>query len=231
MRDLVRDVIQASVEFHERRLWKRFTNLDCFAIRVPGAEDPLLAAVMGAAGEHYGLMLLRGPRAAACLSALVAGSDPGGDAADEMDMLGFDLEAFGDMSPQTQAFFRQAGIHPRYDEKLPDFLVKPSRRQKRLPNEAELALLLMVLKGVVVADRRKLLKPARIDDEEGICAVELHGDPASPTVSVTRERLPQRSASAQPIAAPVSVPDLRGLALLDATWLVGTPVYPGQDQG
>jgi hypothetical protein len=137
--DLVRDIIQISAEFHQRQLWKRFTNRDCFAIRVPGEEDPLLASVMGAGGEHYGLMLLRGPRAAACFSAAFASGDPGGDAMDETDLLGFALATFGDMSPLAQAFYRQAGIHPRYDEKLPDFLVKPPHRQGRMPNEAELA--------------------------------------------------------------------------------------------
>ncbi len=225
--DLIRDVIEAAVELHGRQLWKRFTNFDCFAVRVPGKGEPLLACVMGAAGEQYGLMLLQGPNGAESFSALTDSDGAGDDAAETMDMLSFSMDAFGDMTPETQAFFRRSGVHPRHDEQVPNFLVKPPNRHVRLPNDAELALVFVVLKAVVAADRRKLLKPATLDDECGICVITLGNDLAHPTVSVSRERFTSRPVLSQPHASAAWRLDLSGLELLDATWLVGTPVIPG----
>lgn len=71
--DITRKAIQAAGEFHQRRLWKRFSNFDCFAVKTPDLDEPALASVLGAAGEQYGLSLFRGPQAAASLAALAAG--------------------------------------------------------------------------------------------------------------------------------------------------------------
>jgi len=227
-KDLIRDVIQAAVELHEQRLWERFTNFDCFAVRIPGKEDPLLASVMGTAGEQCGLMLLPGPRAVEHLESLLSSDGPGDDMAEEMNLLSFSMDAFGEMAPESQAFFRQAGIHPRHDEQVAGFLVKPPGRQPRMPNDSELALLLTVLKAVVAADRRKLLQPATLDDKDGICVVTLSGNLTDATVSVTRERLQRHQLPPEAGASTDAVrPDLAGLEVIDATWLVGTPVMPG----
>jgi hypothetical protein len=141
-KDLVRDVMEAAAELQERQLWRRFTNLDCFAVRIPGKEDLLLASVMGDAGEQYGLMLLSGPRAVEQLGSLLSSDGPGDDVAEEMDLLSVSMGAFGEMDPESQAFFRQAGIHPRHDEHVPGLLVKRPGRQLRMPNDSELVLML-----------------------------------------------------------------------------------------
>ena len=223
---LIRDVIQAARDFHARQLWKRFTNFDCFAVRVPGKEDPLLACVMGDAGEQYGLMLLQGPRAAESLAALIDSDGPGDDATEDMDMLSFSMDAFGEMATETQAFLRQAGVHPKYDERVPSLLVKPANCRVRLPDDAELVLLLAVLKAVVAADGRRLLQPAGLEDRDGICFVTLGGAMADPTISVTRDRLPRQSVLSQSHVFAAASLDFSGMELLDATWLVGTPVVP-----
>jgi len=225
--NLIHEVMQAALEFQGRRLWERFTNFDCFAVRLPGEQDPLVACVMGDAGEQFGLMVLRGPHAAESLLALTSDEGPGDDVAEAMDMLSFSMDDFGELDAEAQAFYRKAGIHPRHDERLPNFLVKPPHRQLRLPDDTELAVLLGVLKAAVIADRRKLLKPAEPDDAEGVCVLTWAGDPAEPTVSVSRERLPQPAAASRPRASAASDLDLSGLQLLDGTWLVGTPAVPG----
>ncbi len=221
-KDLIQNVVEACNEFHERRLWRRFTNCDCFAVRVPGIDDPMIGAVMGAAGERYGLVLYRGPHAVADFLTLTDDAGPGDDVLDDMDMLGFDLESFGNLAPDAQALYRRARMHPRHGEKVPDFLAKPSRRRVRLPDETELTLLLLVLNGLLRADRERLLKPARLCDQEGICSVTLEGGAANPAVSVTREKFTPRSAA--PIATRMSLADLRHLELLDMSWLVGAPL-------
>jgi len=220
---LIRDVVQAARDLDARELWKRFTNFDCFAVRLLGQDEPLVASVMGAAGEQYGLMLFRGPRAAEGFRALTAAAGPADDAVEDLDMLSFNVEPFGEMDPLSQGFYRGAGLHPRFDEQVPGFLVKPPNRRPRMPDRAELGLLLAVLRGVVAADRAGELKPTRIDDPGGICFVTLTGDPSDPDVSVTREPAPVGPIPSQAHVFEASTMDVSGLRRLDATWLVGTP--------
>ena len=84
-KDIVRDVLQAASEFNSRKLWKRFTNYDCFGVRIAGENERVLGVVLGDAGEQYGLSLFRGPRAVATLAALLDPQGPGDDALEDMD--------------------------------------------------------------------------------------------------------------------------------------------------
>ncbi|HUT60265.1 MAG TPA: SEC-C metal-binding domain-containing protein [Phycisphaerae bacterium] len=228
--DLICNVVQAAAEFNGRRLWERFSNYDCFAVKVPGQEAPVLGVVMGDAGEQFGLSLFRGSGAAAYLAGVLDSDGPGDDMPEEMDMLGFSMDAFGELLPEAQAYIREAGLHPRYGDPIPRFLVKCPGRQPRLPDESELRLLLMVLRGAAEADRKKLLQPAPLEDPDGVCTLVLVGDPATPQVSVTRE---VQRASETPRSVPIQplTPDLAGLPRLGATWLAGLPVMPGGIQG
>ena len=219
---LLLDIIQACREFRQRQLWQRFSNSDCFSVRLPEMKDPVLASVMGAGGEQFGLLLFCGQHAAAAFSALTTGAGPEDEDADIANLLGYSLVEFGSLSDDDQSFFRAAGVYPRHDESVPDFLVKPAHRGPRLPNRDDLILLLRVLKGLVAADRRKLLKSGGLDRDEGVCSVTLEGDPMHPRVTATRERGLRRSVPSPTIGAP-RLPDLRGLPRLETTWLVGTP--------
>ena len=222
---LWRDVIQTAVDFNDRRLWKRFTNVDCFAVRIPERNAAMLASVLGDAGEQFGLSLFRGGGAAASLAAILDPDGAGDDAMEEMDMLGFSMDTFGELPPEAQDAFRKAGVHPRYNDPVPGFLAKPPGRHPRVPDESDLRLLLTVLRGALEADSRKLLEPARLEDPEGLCTLVLSDDPAAPQTVVTRERwLPQALPATAPV--PAATADLSGLPRLNATWLVGLPGIP-----
>ena len=228
--DLVRNVVQAAADFNGRRLWKRFTNLDCFAARVPEQGESMLGVVMGAAGEQFGLSLFRGEKAAACLAAILDPAGAGDDAVERADMLTFSMEPFRDLPLEAQASIRKSGLHPRYDEQVPNFLAKRPGRQPHVPDESDLGLLLMVLRGAVEADKRKLLEPARLDDQAGVCTLHLSGGAAAPQVSVTRERwLSEEPPAEAPVLAEAA--DLSGLPRLDETWLVGLPPSPARVEG
>ncbi|MFW6065401.1 MAG: DUF7309 domain-containing protein, partial [Planctomycetota bacterium] len=227
---LIGDVNQAAKDFHARKLWKRFTNYDCFAVRLAGCEETLLASVMGDAGEQYGLMLFRGSHAVESFAALTAPEGPGDDATEDMDMLSFSLETFGELDEEMQSFYRQAGIHPKFDEEVAEFVVKPANRQPRLPNEEDLKLLLRVTRAALVADRRKLLKPAELGDEQGICLLSIQDDSPTPDVSVRREHLRRGAPPAAHVFAASGV-DLSGLERIEGTWLVATPSIPAGIEG
>lgn len=228
--DVIRDVLQAADEFIGRKLWRQFTNYDCFGVRIAGQDELMLGVVLGDAGEEYGLSLLRGPQAAATLTELLSPEGPSDDTLEEIDTLGFSMEVFGDLSGDMQSLIRQAGQHPRDDEPVPSFLVKPAGGQGRLPNESELALLGQVLRAIVNAYDNKMIKPATLEDEEGICVVHVSGGSAEPDVSVTRERIEQEERSVTR-PRPATDSDLHSVPHLKATWLVGMPALPAVIDG
>ena len=237
-KDVVCKVLEAAGEFNSRKLWRRFTNSDCFGVKIVGparpdasrGDEPMLGTVLGNAGEEYGLSLFRGPVAASSLAALLDAEGPGDDVLEEMDMLGFTMHAFGELLPEDQALYRKAGLHPCYDEQVPYFLAKPPGRRPRPPGKSELQLLHLVLRGVVEADKKKLLQPASLEDEDGICVLTISGEAAAPHVTVAREQWTQPKVS-KTIPLLTESLDLRGLPRLRATWLVGMPTVPAGIEG
>ncbi|NLF31738.1 MAG: DUF2384 domain-containing protein [Planctomycetes bacterium] len=225
-KSLLSEVIRAARAFDARELWDRFENTHCIAIRSDGVEHPLVASVMGAGGEQFGLMLLRGPYAAACFAALIESEAPDDDATDAMDMLSFSMDPFEDLSDDLKRFYRRAGIHPEAIEEVPFLLSKPTNRLARNPDDDELRLLLRVLNGLVAADCQGLLEPTELDDPGGVCTLALTGEGPAPRVAVTREPLP-----IEPPPAPspfiASGINLAGLPRRGQTWLVGMPPLPG----
>lgn len=229
-KDIVCGVVQAAGEFNKRKLWRRFTNFDCFGVRITGQDETMLGVVLGNAGEEYGLWLIRGPGAAGSFADLSDSEGLGDDAMDELDILSFSMQMFGDLLPEDQALLREAGRHPRFDEQVPHFMAKAPGCWARLPDESELWLLHLVLRSVVEADKKRLLKPARLSDKEGICVLAISGEAAAPHVSVTRERLQHQERFRTIPFLPESF-ELQGLAHLNMTWLIGMPTIPGGIQG
>lgn len=227
---VIRNLLQAVDQFNDRQLWERFTNSDCFAIKLPGQNHPMLAVILGDGGEEYGLTFFRGPNAASCLAELLELEEVGDDAMEDADLLGFSTDLFINLPPDSQVLLRNAGQHPSYDEPAPNFLAKPPGCQGRLPDDSEFYALLLALRGVVAADKKKLLQPGPLEEEEGICVLELGDDPRSPLVSVKRERWNYQE-------LPKTIPllfadfDLANLPRLEATWLVGLPAIPAQIEG
>ena len=158
-KDVLYKVLEAAGEFNSRKLWRRFTNSDCFGVKITGqacsegsrGDERMLGTVLGNAGEEYGLSLFRGPGAAGSFTALLASDGLGDDVLEEMDLLGFTMHAFGELLPEDQAQLRQAGLHPRYVDQVPYFLAKPPGRRARPPDKSEMELLHLVLRVLVDA--------------------------------------------------------------------------------
>lgn len=108
--ETVRQFRLAANRFAERKMWERFTNFDCFGVTIPGRDDLMVACVMGDAGEEYGLSLFKGPDAVSAFHDLLDSAHPGGNPTSRLDMLGFSMEFFRDLSLDVQALYRGAGI-------------------------------------------------------------------------------------------------------------------------
>jgi len=229
--DLIHQVLEVTRRFHTRRPWERFTNFDCLGLHLPDDPNLVIGSVMGDAGEQYGLMLFRGPEAVEAFADLTSDEGPGDDTHEAMDMVSFSMVPFAALEPETQAMYRGAGLHPRHNELAPEFLVKAAYRQPRLPEGPELKLLLAATNAVLMADDKGLLQPAKLDDPGGVCVITVGGDLMRPTISVSRQTLGRRSGVSGPYVFAASGLDLSGLGLLNATWLVGTPLLPAGVEG
>lgn len=229
-KDVVRDLVQAIGEFNSRRLWRWFTNSDCFGVRMAGQEELILGVVLGHAGEEYGLSLFRGPDAAASFARLLDSEGRRDDVLEDMDVLGFSMEEFGNLPLDAQRLWREGGKHPRHDEPAGHLLAKPPRCRPRLPKEPELSLLLLVLGAVVKADTQRLLQPSRPGDADGVCVLNIRGEASSPHVTVTWGPL---DAVEGPTTIPLVPwkPNVEDLPRLHATWLVGMSTIPAGIQG
>ncbi len=227
--DLIRNLLEATSDFQSRNLWQRFSNEDCFVVRIPGRGESMLGTVMGEGKTAFGLSFFRGDDAAAHLASMLAPEGPGDDLASETDMLGFSMIPFGELGPDAQALFREVGVHPRYTDEVPCFIAKRPGRRPRLPDESELSLLLTALRGTVEADRQQWLEPTPFEEGAAVCTLVLTGDAAAPQVSVHRERLQVTEAGP---TAPVAIDpsDVSGLPRINATWAVGLPTFPGTIQ-
>jgi len=237
-KDIFCKVLEAAGDFNSLKLWRRFSNSDCFGVKITGpacpdasrGDEPMLGAVLGNAGEEYGLSLFRGPGAVGSFTALLASDGLVDDVLEDMDMLGFTMQAFGELLPDDQAQLREAGLHPRYDEQVPYFLAKPPGRRPRPLGKSEMQVLHLVLRGVVEADKKKLLRPGRLEYEDGICVLTISGEAAAPHVAVAREQWPEQKSPKTIPLLPESL-EFRGLPRLGATWLVGMPTVPAGIEG
>jgi len=228
---LIDDLLKTVDQFNDRKLWKRFSGVDCVGVRLPDRNESLLAVVMGGGGQECGVSLFRGPDAGATVRDLFDPAGSGDDAVPDADLLGFSMEPFGQIPLDGQEMLRQAGMHPRHDQPAPQFMVKPPGHQPRMPGDAELELLLRVLRGMVEADQKKLLKPATLDDECGICILTVDGAPDALQVALTRAPWPRPAESYRfPVASGKSA-ELRGLPRIAGTWLAGLLASPTGVEG
>lgn len=220
---------EAGRAFGERRLWERFTNFDCIGLRLGARETPMLATIMGNAGEEFGLMLIRGDDPGASFETMIQPEGPGSDGIEAMDMMSLNLEPFGAMDDEIQNWFRQHGQHPKVGEVVPWPMAKPRFKSPGFPSDEDLALLTWAIRAIVKADTAAPLEPAELDDPAGICWITM--DDESTDVVVTREPWvsPEATlASAQDVTVRL---EAEALERLDTTYLVGTAPMPATIEG
>ena len=221
--------LEAGGAFGERRLWERFTNFDCIGLRLGAGARPMLASIMGDAGEQFGLMLIRGDDPAGDFETITRPGGPGGDGIEAVDLIGLNLDPFGELDTESQNWFRRNGRHPKARDVVPCPMVKRAYKLPGLPTNEDLALLTWVLRAIVAADTAAPLEPAELDDPDGVAIISMADKSTTPMV--TREPWPCPVSTPAPGQAVSLSLDTSELERLDTTYLVGMTPMPISIEG
>jgi hypothetical protein len=139
---LYREAIAAAEALHARKLWREFEKSDSFAVVVPGEEHPLVAAIMGQAGEEYGLALFRGPRALGELLDMLDRDLLDTDVSDDTAFLGFSMGRYDQTPPPGRRVLAKARYTGKGSSIVPGFLALDAGRGARaLRSRASIGLL------------------------------------------------------------------------------------------
>ena len=226
-------LINAAKDLAALKLWEQFGNMDFFVVETP-LEDPVLAAMMGEGGEEFGICIFRGPDAFG--QPLVLEEDEAA-VIRRANTLGFGMEHYRQMGYGEKKWYKSANYRARKDDLLPAFVVKrPGDHAEYPEKDADLKLLLFVIKGVIAAHQRGEFMPTTLGVQDGrMLTLQVSGEAEKPTVHVTQKTF---AGSAELIEfcnrdvvglGEWTVPDLSDLPRLDETWVLVTGYAPAPD--
>jgi hypothetical protein len=222
---LYRETLAAAEAFHARKLWLEFENDDCFAVVVPGEEQPMLASIMGQSGQEYGLVLFRGPNACSCLMSMLDRDPQDMGVAEETAFMGFSVGRYDETPPFGRSFLARARFTGRHSDTVPCFLVMDAGRHPRAPTRDEVESLLYALKGILKARDTGILEPEPLRPGKETLTLVIGGDPRDPEVSKEHRRYGVVALGIDS-AAPCTAMELQDLPRLPSRWLIGFPTLP-----
>jgi hypothetical protein len=222
---LFRETAEAIYAFAAREPWKKYDADGLFAIRRPPSPGILFASIMGQSGIEHGLVVTRGPNAYRDMLAIHgrAGADPEA-LRNEVTMLGFAMDPYRRLPPESQRFVRKAGLRLGANDLAPFFVLKePGLRARGLrPDDVE--AILFVLRILAKADGLGL-EPREIGEEAGTLTLTATGDAADPDLAAEYVDYSERRAA--PPSARFAVPDdVKDLPRRNARWAFGFPSVP-----
>jgi hypothetical protein len=226
--DLHYSLYLAGLKYFDNAPWDRLGGEDSFAVRVPGEPHPLAVCVLGAAGEEYGLSVLRGPSAAGQMEVMRTGAirDPS-----KMDFMLVSLEKYKKIPDEIRRFYKRAGIRPEPSAFIPMFIVKRPYQVAREPNLEEVETLLYLINGVVTAVEQGFLREGETITPKGLLTLNLSGNPLSPNTNVADDYTePKLEKLASPTLL-INRKELEHLPILNETWVVACRAMPMRVQG
>jgi hypothetical protein len=226
---LYRETLEAALAFHRLRLWTEFEDEDCFAVIVPGEEQPFVACILGQSGIEYGLNLVRGPGAAATMRELFSPSVSEREAFERIPILSFTIMRLAEIPPQRRKFLKKAKFECRRETLVPFFMAKNPGKRMRDPDAEETKKLLYVVKAILKAHANGMLVQHSILEVGDVPTLVVSGDPLDPEVRAEFRALAGGPAApTTPVALAGPPPGLNKLPRLDARWFVAFPVIPMQ---
>lgn len=226
--DLHHSLYLAGLRYFDNAPWDRLGGEDSFAVRVPGESYPLAVSVLGAAGEEYGLSMLRGPSATGQIEVINTGAkcDPS-----KMDLMLLSLEKYKKIPDELRRFYKRAGIRPEPGAMVPMFFVKRPYEIAREPNLEEVEALLYLINGVITAIERGLLREGETITPKGLLTLKLSGNPLSPETDVADNCTESKFEELAPPTLLIDRKELKRLPVLNETWVVACRTMPMSVQG
>jgi len=226
---LYRETYQAALDFDALRLWESFDDLVCFPVRVPGSPHLWYAAIMGAGGQEYGLAVYRGDDAGAIILETVSGAGMDDGLADSMNILSMGMSPLHEIPPAGREFLRAAKVSPKRVDRVPLFIAKDPGKHARALSRAEVANMLMILRGLDKAHRSGVLAASPVEAGAATREYAFSGDPRDPEIEIRDGQFPvgERARSSL-VASPGS---LGALPRLPTSYVVGYPVSPAGIEG
>ncbi len=222
---LARELVQAALAFAGRRLWERIENDEVFGLVLPDRATPVVASVMGAAGISYGLTLFIGDDAVADARSILTTEEGDDEPLSRSAQISFSMEPWHEIGPPWRRVLELAGFRCRREALAPLFISKPSGERPRVPNSAELRMMLTALNSAMRADEEGLLTPASVTAGDDLLTLTVTGEPLHPEVTAgcVAARTP---GPAVPLSPPALPEGLLDLPRTEARWLIAFPRTP-----
>ena len=243
----VKQLVLATQQLHESRLYQRFTDHDFFLLRTPKLNHPAVAVLMGHGGDAFGLSTFLGPSAMTSYNTLV--NTKGGAMVDralrQSTMIGYQMSDVMNLSHDARRWLKKANIRPDSDLVYPDPLsFQPGKVPEIFLKDNNTRLLLHLVRGVLSASKDKAFKPCGVDRRGRVLCVQLDMDMENPKATVGWEahadlkqsepgpsaalRQPNDTSTNMPVSARF---DLSDLNTNDDSWLVCMMTVPGSVRG
>lgn len=236
----VKQLVAAAGQLHASRLYERFSDHDCFLIRMPKLDEPALAVLMGYGGETFGLNLFLGPDAVASYRVLFeSGGAPSRRALQQMRMVGYQMSDAYDLTHDAKRWLKKAKAKPAGDKLYPDPMsLEPGKVPRVMLKDHETKLLLGAARGILKAAEEKAFAPNGVSSDGRVLCLTLTGPNDRPDVSIDWQTVTQTDPLIKPANATTSdnvpVParfDLSGLSHSGDNWLVTLMPVPGSIEG
>jgi hypothetical protein len=212
---------ESAMRFYSATPWRFIESMVPFAVYPPDASAPLVASVLGAGGEEYGLGVYRGDDVFEHVRALTNG-EMGVRLSSKVDALSCMFEPYGRMPKEVRAPILRAGAKPTRDALVPWAIAKRPFKTPANPTDTDLALLGTLMDAILAALEKKIL-PLAGSFEAALRIVRTEG---RLEVSVEPFTVPAPRQRPAPATLMLDRTALARLPIMDAAWHVGCPVAP-----
>ncbi|QDU65242.1 hypothetical protein [Engelhardtia mirabilis] len=176
---LAKDLADAAMELHRRRLWEPLPLDAVFQVRLEGDEQPLVAQILGAEGGEYGLILARGERALELyVGDLLGVRRVASEIIGRTSLVG--VARWSSLDARQREFLRVAGVQARREKLVPYIAVDVPEGDPRPPNSGEAKRLLAVTRAVLAAAEAGELTPGSVDTANKLLELQVEGSPRAP---------------------------------------------------
>lgn len=236
----VKQLVDAAGQLHAARLYARFSDSDCFLMKIPKLDEPALVVLMGNGGQTFGLNLFMGPDAVASYRVLYeSGGAPSRRALQEMRMVGYQMSDAYDLTYDAKRWLKKAKVKPAGNKLYPDPMsLEPGKVPRVMLKDSETKVMLSAVRGILSACEDKAFTPNGIAPDGRVLCVTLHDTRDRPDVTIDWQRVAQpvgpasRDSRSGTEAEPVRARfDLSGLANSGDNWLVTLMPAPGVVEG